>query len=279
MRKAVLAALVIGTGAATGAALQARQIAPEALGTLAPVDVVILGEVHDNPSHHLNQATALDSLAPAAVLFEMLTQAQAEIAQARTRVGPALGAALEWEMSGWPPFDLYQPVFEALGSARIFGMTVPRDRIGSAFSDGPAAAFGDGAARFGLDRPLPPAEQVTREAMQAAAHCDALPPDMLPGMVAAQRLRDAAFADTVLTALAETGGPVAVITGSGHARTDWGMPAALRRAAPDLRVLSIGQLEDHGDLPDHPPFDLWLVTAPADRPDPCAGLRARGEGD
>jgi len=275
LRKTSLVALALWVGAAA----QARQIEPAALTTLPPADVVILGEVHDNPVHHANQAAALRAIVPAAVVFEMLTPAQAAIAQARDRVGAALGVAMDWETSGWPSFSLYEPVFEALGTARIYGMAVPRDRLSAAFEDGPAAAFGADAARFDLDRPLPPAEQAAREAMQAAAHCDALPPAMLPGMVAAQRLRDAAFADTVLTALAETGGPVAVITGTGHARIDWGMPAALRRAASDLRVLSIGQLEDHGDLPDAPPFDLWLVTAPAERSDPCAGLRARGEGD
>lgn len=275
MRDVILAALAV----LTGAAAQARQIEPSALTALPPVDVVILGEVHDNPRHHLNQAAALEAIAPAAVLFEMLSPEQAEIVQARDRVGAALGVALEWETSGWPPFEIYQPVFDAVSFARVYGMAVPRDRVGAAFEDGPAAAFGTDAPRFDLDQPLPPPEQSAREAMQDEAHCDALPPEMLPGMVAAQRFRDASFADTVLTALADTGGPVAVITGSGHARTDWGIPAALRRAAPDLRVLSIGQVEDHGELPDDPPFDLWLVTPPTDRPDPCAGLRARGEGD
>lgn len=244
---------------------------------LPAADVVILGEVHDNPVHHLNQATALGALRPSAVVFEMLDPDQAATVQARQITGAALGAALAWDASGWPAFDLYQPVFDAIGDARVYGMAVPRTQVGAAFSDGAAAAFGEGAARFGLDRPLSAAEQDAREAMQATAHCDALPPEMLPGMVAAQRLRDAAFADTVLTALADTGGPVAVIAGSGHARTDWGMPAALGQAAPDVRVLSIGQLEDLGDAVDAPPFDLWLVTAPADRADPCAAFRARAE--
>lgn len=271
----MIAALVI----VTGAGVQARQVTPDALDTLPSADVVILGEVHDNPEHHRHQAQALRGLNPTAVVFEMLTPEQAETAQARDDAGAALGAALKWEASGWPPFSLYEPIFDAVGDARIYGMAVPRDRLGAAFENGPAAGFDGDAARFGLDEPLPPAEQAAREAMQAEAHCDALPPEMLPAMVAAQRLRDAAFADTVLTALADTGGPVAVITGSGHARTDWGMPAALRRAAPEVRVLSIGQIEDHGDMPNDPPFDLWLVTAPADRPDPCAGLRARSGGD
>ena len=42
-------------------------------------------------------------------------------------------------------------------------------------------------------------EQAAREAEQMAAHCDALPEDILPGFVEAQRLRDAALAEDVLS--------------------------------------------------------------------------------
>ncbi len=63
--------------------------------------------------------------------------------------------------------------------------------------EGAAAVFGAAAARFGLDAPLPEDEQAAREAEQAEAHCGALPAEMLPGMVEAQRLRDAALARAV----------------------------------------------------------------------------------
>jgi uncharacterized iron-regulated protein len=254
---------------------QAREVGRDDLLALPAADVVILGEVHDNPAHHLNQATALEALAPAAVAFEMLSPEQAAIVNAGAAGTALMADALGWAESGWPPFDLYAPVFEALGAARVYGMAVPRDAVMASFQTGAAAGFAGDAERFGLDTALPDEEQAAREALQMAAHCDALPPEMLPGMVAAQRLRDAAFADTVLKALAETGGPVAVITGSGHARTDWGMPAALRHAAPEVTVLSLGQIEDHGEGVAAPPFDLWLVTAPADRPDPCAAFADR----
>jgi uncharacterized iron-regulated protein len=103
-----------------------------------------------------------------------------------------------------------------------------------------------------------------------AAHCDTLPASMLPGMVEAQRLRDAALARAARRALAETGGPVAVITGNGHARRDRGVPALLARAAPGLSVVSIGQLK--APPSSAAPFDFWLVTEPADRGDPCAAF-------
>ncbi|MEL7256204.1 MAG: ChaN family lipoprotein, partial [Pseudomonadota bacterium] len=40
-------------------------------------DVLILGEFHDNPTHHAVQADAVRVIAPKAVVFEMLTPAEA----------------------------------------------------------------------------------------------------------------------------------------------------------------------------------------------------------
>ncbi|MCA8882413.1 MAG: ChaN family lipoprotein [Rhodobacteraceae bacterium] len=261
------ASCVLGTGVAAG------QIDVAGLAALPRADIVLLGEVHDNAAHHLNQAAVLRALRPAAVVFEMLTDAQARIANSSGLAGADLAAALDWSTSGWPAFDLYAPVFAALGDARVYGMAVSRDDVRAVFDQGPAAVFGADAGQYGLDAPLPADQQAARQDLQREAHCDALPADLLPGMVAAQRLRDAAFARTALRALAETGGPVAVITGIGHARRDWGMPLYLARAAPDVTVLSLGQIErGGGDADDAPPYDLWLLTGAAERDDPCASF-------
>ena len=182
----------------------------------------------------------------------------------------ALALAYAWAKSGWPDFAMYHPIFLAAPGARIFGGDLPPGDARRAVSDGAAAVFGPDAAAYGLADALPPAEQTAREAEQRSAHCDALPESLLPGMVGAQRLRDAALARAVVQALDATGGPVAVITGSGHARIDRGIPAVLARVAPGLRVLSIGQIEGAAG-PDEP-FDLWIATDPAPRDDPCAAF-------
>lgn len=234
--------------------------------------VLILGEIHDNPLHHANQARAVAAAAPAALVFEMLTPAQAGRVLAHTRNDPEqLQELLEWEKRGWPDFEMYFPIFEAAPAARIFGGARPRDDARTAITKGAASAFGPGAWRYGLAESLPEDEQTTREAAQQEAHCNALPPEMLPGMVEAQRLRDAAMAEAVLRALRETGGPVALITGSGHARLDWGVPAAIARAAPDVTIYSIGQVE--GDAFGEGLFNHLVVTEPTERPDPCAAFR------
>ncbi|MBN2906651.1 MAG: ChaN family lipoprotein [Rhodobacteraceae bacterium] len=260
-----LAALV------TGNAAGADQIDPAALVSLPPADVVILGEVHDNPAHHANQATAVAALGPAALVFEMLTPDQAARVTPDLRAdAKGLAEAFEWEASGWPDFAMYYPIFAAAPEAAILGAALPRDAVRRAVTDGAAAVFGPDAADYGLADPLPDDQQAQREAGQMAAHCNALPETLLGGMVEAQRLRDAALARAVVQALDDTGGPVAVITGNGHARIDWGLAHALTRAAPDVTLLSLGQLES---VPEGaPPYDLWLVTDPAPREDPCAGF-------
>lgn len=250
----------------------ADAITPEALdltATYAGADVVVLGEVHDNPAHHANQARAVATLAPKALVFEMLPPG---VKMPETHADAAdLARALGWNATGWPDFSMYYPIFTAAPMARVYGAEVGREVARQAFADGIAAIFGPDAAAYGLTSPLPAEDQTAREAEQAQAHCNALPPDLLPGMVNVQRLRDASLARAVVQALADTGGPVAVITGTGHARRDQGLPAALALVAPDASVLSIGQFEEAPEP--GAPYDLWLITDPHPREDPCLGLK------
>ena len=88
-------------------------------------------------------------------------------------------------------------------------------------------------------------------------------------MVEAQRVRDAHFARTVLDAIEQFGAPVVLITGNGHARTDWGVPTYLVRVAPDLKVYSVGQSEE-GRIAGA--FDRVEDAPAVERADPCAAF-------
>ena len=250
----------------------ALEISADALGRLSTADVVILGEIHDNPEHHRNQALAVAALKPRALVFEMLTPAQASKITPDRSDADAMARALDWQNYGWPDFSMYHPIFAAAPQARIYGGDLPPGDAQRAVSDGAAPVFGTDAARYGLTTRLAPEDQSAREEEQRDAHCNALPEDLLPGMVEAQRLRDAALARAVVQALDETGGPVAVITGSGHARVDVGVPAVLDLVVPKARVLSVGQIEAPAAA--EQPYDLWIVTPPAARDDPCATFAA-----
>lgn len=270
--KMITSAAVLAALCASG--IRASELT-NAVNALAGADVVILGEVHDNARHHLRQAELLTALRPAAVVWEMITQAQADALDV-TRLAQAdyVADQLNWQLSGWPDFDIYAPVFAAASGAAQYGALVPRSEVMPALEQGSIAYFGAApAARFGLDQPLPAAEQAAREAEQQANHCNMMPEDMLPTLVEIQRLRDASLAAATDQALADRGGPVVVITGNGHARLDRGLAVYLAQARPDVLIRSLGQSED-GEISGR--FDLLLDAPSGDRPDPCLAFQDNG---
>ncbi len=263
-------ALILSIVAAPAGAAQLPL--PDAIEAARAADVVIVGEVHDNPAHHAAQAIFARALSPRAIVFEMIRPEDAPLVPDLRNDPDKLAEALRWAESGWPDFGWYHPIITAAPDATILGAQVPRDRSADAVTKGAAATFGKDAAQFGLDQPLPGDQQAARQARQAAAHCDMLPEALLPGMVEVQRLRDAMLARAVLDGLDAPGeGPILVITGNGHAQTDWGAPAALAVAAPQVSVFAYAQLEATPE-PDAP-FDAWRVTPAVDRPDPCDAFR------
>lgn len=259
IRAAVLLALLAGPA-------MAREIVADDLDGLPQADITVLGEVHDNPVHHANQARAVTAIKPAALVFEMLLPEQAKRVPADRSDAAAMDKALGWTARGWPDFALYQPIFAAAPRARIYGADVPDADVRRAAGEGAAAVL-DG---FGLADALPPAEQDTRETGLWAAHCFAMPKAAMGGMVQVQRLRDASLARAAIRALRETGGPVVVIAGAEHARSDIGVPALVHLEAPAVTVLSVGQVEGGSS---RQPFDLWIVTEGVEgRGDPCEGF-------
>lgn len=227
--------------------------------------IVILGERHDNPIHHETQAEIVRILAPEGLAFEMIQ---------RTDEGAVNEGRAAWENDNWSNWDDYRQILDAAPNAHISGGGVDRDMLRSSVKNGAALAWGAEGARYRLLDQLP--IQVT-EAMieeQRIAHCDGLPKPMLPGMVEAQQLRDAAFADAALRLVEGGHAPAVLITGNGHARTDRGSPLYLRRAAPGVSVLSVGIVE--AEAMTEIPFDYVIYTEIHDREDPCeAFLKSR----
>lgn len=264
------------------------------------VDVLVVGERHDDPAHQQVQAALARALDVRALALEM-TPRSAEPGLAALRAAPAPTPALR-EAAAWDDYAPWHGVIEAVPAARVAGGGVARDDLRRAMREGVAAAFGPEPARYGLDRPLPASEQAALEEELAVSHCGALPEAMLAPMAEAQRLRDARFAEALLRAreaAARDGAPerpAMLVAGDGHVRRDRGVPYVLATAAPDLSTLAILQAEfadgvagatdpaaiaaalapwrrADGALP----FDLAVITpAPEGRGDPCAAFRKPG---
>jgi uncharacterized iron-regulated protein len=105
---------------------------------------------------------------------------------------------------------------------------------------------------------------------------------MAPGMINAQRARDAVMAAAML-GHAESG--AVLIAGSGHGRLDFGVPVYLAHRRPQARVVSVALVEvESGKTVPHdysalanaagsaPAFDFVWFTPRAQRKEPCEGL-------
>jgi uncharacterized iron-regulated protein len=238
---------------------------------LPQADIFLLGEVHDNAGHHAYQAALTAQISPEAIVFEMVEMGVIDGANLRGIEDDARAEALSWNTGGWGDFSAYAQIIAAAPDAGIYAAGVPVETVREAMQVGADATFSGAAPRFGLDAPLSEDQQTARLILQDDAHCNAMPADMLPMMIEAQRLRDAELAQAALDAFDETGGPVVIITGNGHARKDWAVPALLAIARPDARVFAVGQTEDRAVMDGT--FDLLLSSPAAEREDPCGAFR------
>lgn len=255
---------------------------------LARADFILLGERHDNQDHHLLQASAIKALTRLgrrpAVAFEMIDESQAEALRIHLASQSAsmegLGPAIGWEKTGWPDWSFYRPIAEA---ARAAGLAMrpanlPRDRIREAVRSGPASVPEPARSRLALEQPLAAEVRAAMATDIADAHCNMLPQSLLPGMVFAQRLRDAVMADSLLAA----GGEGAVlIAGNGHVRNDRGVPLHLGARAPERSVATLAFIEvdaKRSSPRDYElPFDFVWFTPRVDDIDHCERMRrARG---
>lgn len=141
-------------------------------------DVLIMGELHDNPQHHAEQARAVQIIQPKAVVFEMLTPEEAQSLADVPRDPDAMRGATESVQ--WSNIADYADILAA--SPVIVGAALSREQMRAAFGSGAAEVFGTGADIYGLTYPLPEEEQSIRELNQFNAHCEAMPLEMMGGM-------------------------------------------------------------------------------------------------
>ena len=272
-----------------------RFVDEEALRTaVVSTQYVLLGERHDHPDHHRLQAELVRATIRAgrrpALAFEMLDVTQWSTIAASLKRNPddaeALAQALDWANSGWPPFSLYAPVFNAglEASLSIVAANLPRAQVRDLVMKGPEALPAELRTRLQLDAPVPEAEaKAVREELDRS-HCGQLPQEMLEPMALAQRARDAMMADRLLESVTVDG--AVLITGNGHVRKDRGVPAHLARRMKDVTVLSVALLEvspealkpqDYTALTGATtlPYDYVWFTPAMPEDDPCKALRER----
>ncbi len=224
---------------------------PRLVEQLGSVDVIFVGEVHDNPEHHLIQVQLLQALTgrypPLAVAMEFFDRTR-QPALDRFMAGDLdetdFLAAVDWENSWRFPYHLYRPllwVTKEKGSA-LLGINAPNPLVKK-------------VARSGLTS-LSPEErqQVAREidlknkdhreyletvfeqhTAEMAAHHGL---NNFEFFYQAQCVWDETMAETIAHYLETHGGKMVVFTGNGHIVNRFGVPERVLRRV-DLRLATI----------------------------------------
>jgi uncharacterized iron-regulated protein len=292
---------VIETVGPDGRARVLDPATPWPTGPIVGAELLLLGEVHDNPAHHRLRSQLILALAAAkggpqttrtGLVFEHIRTDQhlALVAfRAADRQRPRgvrdLMDALSWAASGWPAAAMFEPLFAAALDLEwpIIPGNLPRNEIRNVARSGLGAVPSDDVARLGLDQPLPSPLQTALLDELEASHCGLMPRSAFAGMADAQRYRDAVMARALVDA-ADAHGRAILLAGNGHVRSDRGVPWHLARMAPERRRVVVSYVEVAAGRNDPatymergpdsgPTADYVVLTARADRADPCTEVR------
>jgi uncharacterized iron-regulated protein len=255
---------------------------------LARARYVLLGEIHDNATTHRLHRDWLDALVaegrrPAVAMEQFDREYQPALQRAQNEPGrtpESLERAGGSDTQGWD-WSYYEPILR-LALDRGLPIVAANLSRADAFRiaiDGAEAVLGAAAVgALGLDRPLPDAARRTLEAEIDDGHCGKAPRDLLTGLVAAQRARDAVMAETL-----QAHAPSVLIAGNGHVRRDFGVPLYLAQYPEGGDALVVGFVEVDTDrlqpadyvTADAPEYDYVAFTPPTPRSDPCDDVQFR----
>ena len=229
---------------------------PTLIERMEPVDVVFVGEVHDNPEHHLIQVQLLQALMtryapPVAVAMEFFDTTRQPVLDRFMRGDldeTAFLKEVDWENAWRFPYRLYRPllwVSRDKGSA-LLGINAPNRIVRK-------------VARTGLESlTLEERNQVARDInLDNKAHREYLrsifkqhgsdkksphAPENFDYFYQAQCVWDETMAQTIADYMADHmkahGGKMIVFTGNGHILNRFGIPERVRRRL-DVNVATI----------------------------------------
>ena len=235
-------------------------------------DVVLLGELHDNPFHH--QARA--SFIPRFTDSKTTIVAEHLPAGRRVNVTGDLGSDLEaagFNRSGWG-WPLHQPLFESvLGRGyTLIGGNLPAGFSKELVAQG-QAAMALSMARSYEQSILSDTARIQLEQDLIDGHCGKLPEKYLAPMKLVQRATDISMATALLAHR-----PAVLVAGNGHVRRDYGVPQVLVALDPSLKITSVGFYESGADRAElikslAGRYDFIWLTDKTQRSDPCEDFK------
>ncbi len=234
---------------------------------------VLIGERHDNPDHHILQGRIVAQLLAVqkrAIAFEMLDEDDPPNLSALSTAN-AISEATGWADSGWPPFDLYKPIFDAAlaGGAPIIAAHPRRARI---------RAYAMAPVKEGQNE-TPPASYLSDENRAIleedirVSHCNYAPPKMVKAMVKVQSFKDEWMSQQLRT----TGQKAILIAGNGHVRKDYGIPNVLGTDAMSVGLIEVDDERNDPKAYNLERYDVVWFTPRIDDRNPCDVFREQLE--
>ena len=238
------------------------------------VDMLLLGELHDNVFHHRERGLFIKLLArPVMTIVSEHLPANSKVEFSGSTLGALELAGFEKKAWDWPLHESLFDNIRAGGHVLIGGNLVKgvskdlakngRSVLSSEMRDAIERATLDAKSGKALDQDL------------IDGHCGQLPEKYLGPMQLIQRATDSSFALTMLN-----NKPAILVAGNGHVRKDYGVPQVINAIAPSIKVISIGFHERPGHEKEPIPsfnsmYDFVWFTEAANRTDPCAGFKLK----
>ena len=241
---------------------------------LRSADIVLLGELHDNPFHHQARANFIPRFAhdEPTIVAEHLPAGRRV-----TSTGEA-GSDLEaagFNRKGWG-WPLHQPLFESvLGRGyALIGGNLPAGFSKELMTQGQAAMALPMAKSYEKST-LPDPARAQLEQDLVDGHCGQLPEKYLSPMKLVQRATDISMATALLA-----NRPAILVAGNGHVRRDYGVPQVLAALDPSLKISSIGFYENGTDRAEllkslAGRYDFVWLTDRAQRGNPCEDFKIK----
>lgn len=250
------------------------------LMSIMEADYVLLGENHDNISHHMSQAWLIENLAKqdrgASVSFEMIDNRQGDlIIDKNITSSIVLIDTLNQFKSSWNYETYYSILFDSVIQAgfKIYPANIDRQTLThSVMQDN--QNLSPRLRQILSQTPLPPDQKTILQKEIIESHCGMLDTKTVDQMVEMQRIRDATMAASLLNSEADL---KVLVAGINHVRKDHGVPMYLLQENEKTTIISVVPIEveaDHNDITAYEkhwkdeslPFDYVWFTARAKRP-------------
>jgi uncharacterized iron-regulated protein len=244
----------------------------ELIEHLKQQDLILLGEVHDAPVHHLHRASlikALASLQPVVVAEQLEAHKQVRYTgHLLEDISEAGFNAQVWD------FTLYSPLFAMIAenNLRLIGGNLPIAQVREISKQG-QAAVPPMLSQTIASATLTDEGKAQLTADLEAGHCGHLPKQYVANFILAQRARDASMLNAMLELMHR---PVILLAGNGHVRKDYGIPTLLN--PQHQKLVSIGFLQIDTLPADamqayQQQYDYVWLTGSTDREDPCVAFK------